>query len=93
MGSRSFMTKSSGKTAEEAFNSAVHEAQYEYGHGGYTGTIAEKNSFIMVDLPKNTSPRDHAYKLLDDTIVDKWGPAGCFNLGNNEYLFFGWASE
>jgi hypothetical protein len=42
MGAANFETVSSGKTAKEAFSRAVERAQYEYGHGGYSGTIAEK---------------------------------------------------
>jgi len=36
-------------TARAAFDGAVEDAKYEHGHGGYTGTIAEKQSFVMID--------------------------------------------
>ena len=53
MGACIFKTKSIGKTAEEAFRKAVDQAAWEYGHGGYTGTIAEKSSFtIIADKPQ-----------------------------------------
>lgn len=42
MGADTFITIGSGKTFDEAFRAAVKQAQWEYGHGGYTGTIAEK---------------------------------------------------
>lgn len=45
MGACDFETRSWGKTAQEAFRKAVGDAQYEHGHGGYTGTIAEKDDF------------------------------------------------
>jgi hypothetical protein len=38
----------------------------------------------------------YARELIDQSdarIDDKWGPAGAFDLGGNNYLFFGWASE
>jgi len=37
------MCRAKGKTAQEAFDAAVAQARHEYGHGGYTGTIAEKS--------------------------------------------------
>jgi len=45
MGACDFFTTAKGRTAEEAFRNAVSNAQYQCGHGGYTGTIAEKDSF------------------------------------------------
>jgi hypothetical protein len=101
MGASTFMVTSKGKDAKTAFNKAVDEAAYECGHGGYTGTIAEKSSFVMIKVPSTTLPMDkklartYADKLIDEgdsRVDDKWGPAGCIDLGNGEYLFFGWAS-
>lgn len=45
MGAAEFFTVSLGKNPHQAFDKAVAAAQYEYGHGGYTGTIAEKSGF------------------------------------------------
>lgn len=84
------------KNANEAFANAKREAQHESGHGGYSGTIAEKSSFKMIPLPAGKSAGDYAYELIeagDKRIDNKWGPAGCFDLGNGEFYFFGWASE
>lgn len=61
MGSWAFSTTAWGKTPEEAFRSAVEEARYEHGHGGYTGTIAEKGGFALFELP----PRVKAKKFVD----------------------------
>ena len=49
MGANVFTTFSMGKDAEDAFFNAVDQAKYDYGHSGYTGTIAEKDSFVMRD--------------------------------------------
>ena len=46
MGGEIFYTKQKGSSANDAFQKAKQEAQYEYGHGGYTGTIAEKDSLF-----------------------------------------------
>lgn len=104
MGADSFrITHSRGKTAKEAFAAAREEAQYEHGHGGYSGTIAEKHSFTVIPLPKDTDPMLEVERLIDEDderIQDKWGPAGCIDLGKDpvhpalrRYLFFGWASS
>ena len=60
MGACQYEELSHGKTAKEAFHRAVEQAQYEYGHGGYTGTIAEKCDFTVFDLP----PRVMAGKVV-----------------------------
>lgn len=99
MGACDFTTIGRGKTAKEAFDNAVHQAAYDYGHAGYTGTIAEKCEFVMIiRTPMETS---EACKLADDLIGDgdpriddKWGPAGCIPLTEEDkFLFFGWASS
>lgn len=123
MGASIFKTVADGSTAREAFGKAVQEAQWEHGHGGYSGTIAEKHSFVMIrDDAKSVAVRyassgqtqaEWVVKDLNDPdpvkqahgiaealmymndrrITDKWGPAGCIDLGNERWLFFGWASE
>ena len=98
MGAASFIISGKGTTAQEAFDLLVKSAQHERGHGGYTGTIAEKDSFIMLEYPEHGSEkflRLSVSELLKELpeIRDKWGPAGCIDCGNGEFLFFGWASE
>lgn len=103
MGASEFEVRTSGKTPDEAFRRAVEDAQYESGHGGYTGTIAEKSSFKLVTPKAGDSPLDCVRRCVDDDnhwSQDKWGPAACVRLGENEhapgesfYAFFGWASS
>lgn len=65
MGADNFSTAAFGKTPKEAFSAARERAQHNSGHGGYTGTIAEKHDFVHVPLPKGvTIPA--FLKLLDD---------------------------
>ncbi|MEV1040550.1 hypothetical protein AB0J01_28455 [Streptomyces sp. NPDC050204] len=81
MGAEGFTAYQNGTEAEQAFQEAVENAEHEHGHGGYTGTLAEKNSYTVIT--KTPMPMDeaeeYATKLLnadDPRISDKWGPAG-----------------
>lgn len=65
MGGTNFETTATGKTAREAFANAVSQAQWEHGHGGYTGTIAEKPGFTEFSVPlADLPPREQA--------VERW---------------------
>jgi hypothetical protein len=99
MGACDFYNFAKGETAKEAFNSVVDRARYEYGHGGYTGTIAEKSSFVKVGKVKTENEASKlAMQMMDDDddrrVSDKWGPAGCIEVEEpHGYLFFGMASS
>lgn len=99
MGANTFITEARGSTAQEAFDSAVAAAQYDHGHGGYTGTIAEKHDFVKIatvdTLAEAEALADKIIDACDPRIDDKWGPAGCINIrdGAVHFLFFGWASS
>lgn len=96
MGAMTFFQEGRGANAQDAFTSAVQHAQWEHGHGGYSGTLAEKHEYTIIPLPAGEDPRDFAERLIeegDDRIDDKWGPAGCIEMGDGKYLFFGWASS
>lgn len=101
MGAERFCVEARGKTAQEAFSESVREARYEHGNRGYTGTIAEKSSFAEVALPFTPDNSAEGRKvvlnyvndLCSDKFADKWGPAGCVQLSDDLFLFFGWASS
>jgi hypothetical protein len=96
MGASSFIARGKGNSAREAFNEAVQEACWEHGHGGYTGTIAEKDSFVMIDEKEMTRAEIRDYietHWEDERIQDKWGPAGCLKENELTYWFFGYASD
>jgi len=83
---------------KKAFVDAVQEARYERGHGGYSGSLAEKHEFVFImKLPTLKEARDFADSMIegdDDRIHDKWGPAGCIEVEQpSGFLFFGWASS
>jgi len=58
MGAAPFKVLAWGKDAGSAFARAVSEARYQSGHGGYTGTIAEKHSFKVVTPPTGVAALD-----------------------------------
>ena len=75
-------------------------AEWEYGHGGYTGSLAEKTECTVINA--TPQPRDEAIHTADamldadaPRISDKWGPAGALaftdNTGGHGWLFFGWS--
>jgi hypothetical protein len=106
MGADQFTTKARGATVADAFRDAKETALYEYGHRGYTGTIAEKDSFeILTPTPVLTlaDAEQLAEFLLrkdDPRISDKWGPAGAIEYrdpdapdGVRSFVFVGWAAS
>jgi len=89
MGAITFESVGVGENPEEVFDELVETAQYEHGQM-YTGTIAEKSDFKMVNVPKHHNRAKHINKVLDPNskyydsdINDKWGPAGCILLEKN----------
>ncbi len=81
MGANSFETYHDGANVETAFAEAVQAAAWEHGNGGYTGTIAEKDDFIIIT--EQPISYDEATRLArdlltrkDPRVADKWGPAG-----------------
>ena len=76
MGAEQFITTAEGATAAEAFAAAREEAAYEHGHRGYSGTIAEKDSFTTLEIP--------ALAGADETIARVYAQAvlsGQFDVG------------
>jgi len=76
MGSAEFYCESIGKNAQEAFNRAIEDARHEYGHRGYTGTVAEKHDFRRAIFPKKPTKKnfgDQVYELSDK--ADKFDSA------------------
>lgn len=98
MGACNFIEHGRGKTPAEAFSAAVQHAQWKHGHVGYSGTLAEKHDFVVIPVPEGEklTPEHYAQALMDandSRIRDKWGPAGCIHIKDDEYLFFGRASS
>ncbi len=108
VGANWFTTYHDGADVQVAFRDAVDEAAWEHGHGGYSGTIAEKDGYVIIT--RGPVSRDEAERLArdlyerdDPRIADKWGPAGAIPVRQptspaaqsdpDGWLFFGWASS
>lgn len=90
MGAYAFTEVAFGDSARQAFNAAVEHAQWEHGHGGYTGTIAEKHAFTVIARPRGeeltTSEfaklvKEASYESqfdddwIDENVPEAWQPA------------------
>jgi len=103
MGANEFQNSQSAKTADEAFRKLVKQAKYDFGHAGYTGTIAEKDGFQMEQPRPDETPVACVTRCMEDKkhwSGDKWGPAACVDGGPDPkrkglriFHFFGWASS
>jgi hypothetical protein len=86
MGACSFSVSGEAWTAGEAFRLIHDEAKYQHGHGGYSGTIAEKHDFRLVRGPTvdRESPEWKAWYDAVEQKNEKWGPAECVVLREPE---------
>jgi hypothetical protein len=74
-GGTDFWTTGRGKTPEIAFREAVDQAKYEHGHGGYSGTIAEKagDGFVLLRVPAGIKPGKYAELVAQASHMDEDG--------------------
>jgi hypothetical protein len=103
MGAEKFRTSAAAKSANEAFDLVKAQAKYDYGHAGYTGTIAEKPGFRIFEPPEGMTPREFIHAIESDKIADdekvmefyddKWAPAVCVQVEEDLWTFLGWASS
>ena len=102
MGAEQFAVYAGGSDLQLAFAAAREAAAFEHGHAGYSGTIAEKGSLVVVERTPMTQSAayDAAWALIDaddPRVEDKWGPAGAIAVGDagtvSGWLLFGSASS
>jgi len=78
------------------FTEIVEECQYDSGHGGYTGTLAEKDSYPLNFIDETFPNADAAYECLSNNN-DKWGAADAIRYtdadGKEWWLVGGWCSS
>lgn len=81
MGAATFSRYADGADPDAAFDTARDDARHEHGHGGYSGTIAEKDGYLIItatpiDLAQAQKLAADLIDRADPRIDDKWGPAG-----------------
>ena len=64
-----FECNADGATVSEAYTSARDDALYMNGHGGYTGTIAEKSGFVEFQIDHDRA--DDVFDLLSNDDLDR----------------------
>ena len=52
---------------------AITDSQWENGHGGYSGTLAEANG-AAIDRSRTFDNTNDAWEYLEE-VAEKWGPA------------------
>lgn len=93
MGAQTFENKATapkGTPLDTVFTDAVQDAKNEHGHGGYSGTLAEKHNCILICTVETYAQADRvASDIMNDEdsnmmyreeitqlVADKWGAAG-----------------
>ncbi|MFJ4010284.1 hypothetical protein [Streptomyces sp. NPDC090026] len=102
MGALVFHTVAVGADLNGAFEQARADAAHEYGTGGYSGSVYEKDSVTLIDEAPRTETRAvaRANELIDqaDSRIDApRGPAGALPVVTDDaqrgWLIFGWAAH
>jgi hypothetical protein len=91
MGACNFNTRAKGKTAREAYETAVREAQYEYGHDPYNGTISTTGGFKMFRTTIGPVTEEEFQRGWGTS--HKWEECWCAQSKPGEFTFWGWAAE
>jgi hypothetical protein len=101
MGAERFDVFQEGTNAKEAHQAAFEQAGWDYGHRGYTGSLAEKPKFEIRNGGKALTKAEaeaFAERDLDENDHDKWGPAWAVPVRAEDsekvigFLFYGYAS-
>lgn len=88
MGGCDFSNEGKGRNVRDVFHNLVDSAKHEYGHGGYTGSIAEKNGFTIIPQPTQADLREVLKRDLEyaersiqisnaDIAKNKASPSAC----------------
>lgn len=74
-GAQEFSGYAKGTSADAAFRKLRDDAKFDRGHGGYSGSIAEKSSFKIRRSDPMTRAEADDFISGDIDSNDKWGPA------------------
>lgn len=89
MGTETFIHEQPGTDVAAAFAAAVDDACHEHGHEGYTGTLAEKDNYTLIQsepMPVDQAVQlaDHLIEVRDPRIAAPRGPAGAIPITGGE---------
>jgi len=81
VGAVTFEVYADGADPDAAFDAARQAAQHEHGYGGYTGTLADKDGYLIItatpiDPDRAATLAADLIDRADPRVDDKWGPAG-----------------
>ncbi|KKK54493.1 hypothetical protein LCGC14_3084150 [marine sediment metagenome] len=87
--------KMSNKEIETDAEHIFEQAAYNYGHTGYTGTLAEKtDEGVTIHREQVFNDEDTAEEYIKDRLdSDKWGPADVVPIKDTGWFIGGWCSE
>jgi hypothetical protein len=77
------------KELKEKYRDLVEQCRWESGHGGYSGTFAEKWDLRII---RGAFGREEAEGHCEDKN-DKWGPSYAYDLGDGLWYVGGWCSS
>jgi hypothetical protein len=83
--------KMTDKEIEEAAQGVIEQAEYDFGHSGYSGSFAEKES-VTILRDEVFMDEAAADKFIDDMDNDKWGPADVVPVAGVGWYMAGWCS-
>lgn len=100
MGACNFIEFGKAKTAEQAFKALVRDAEWEYGHDPYNGTISttsmSRKPIKVIRKRFTEKARQEAVKVAEkdgwgekweSRVIDCGATKGC-----HVFAFYGWAS-
>lgn len=85
MGAYDFTSTATGKNPGDAFSAAREQALYDYGHAGYTGTIAEKYEYVFIDDSWKDLKARFVRELKEAQAAVKAAVGGSGNESSREY--------
>lgn len=85
MSAEAFIAYGEGADVATAFRAAVAAAQGEHGNSGHTGTVADKDDYIVIDGGPHSEEEAEAlaetsFSDLEERGGDRWGPAGAIGV-------------
>jgi hypothetical protein len=97
MGAEQFGAFYEGDDLAKVHQDAVAKAQYDHGHSGYSGTLAEKPEVVLRTEKVFEFPED-AQAFADADLRknphDKWGPAWAVKVSIPKgFYIYGYASS